>query len=114
MSRQYLSRQNNSENYNKGFGLKLRGVRIQKNLLLRKAAAALDVDQSLLSKYERSERLPNKEFAKRAAKYYGIEEQGFVALLISDKFLSEVKDIKTVHLAFKIAEERVGYQAKSK
>lgn len=114
MSRQKISRQYNSIKYNKGFGLKLRELRIQKNLRLRKAAAALDVDQSLLSKYERCERLPNEEFAKRAAKYYRVEEQEFIALLFSEKFLSEIDDIDTAQLVFKIAEERVRYQARNK
>lgn len=114
MSRQKISRQYNSTNSNKEFGLKLRELRIQKNIQLRKVAAALDVDQSLLSKYERCERLPNKEFAKRAAKYYGIEEQEFIALLFTERILSEIDNADTAHLVFKIAEERVRYQAKNK
>lgn len=45
----------------KSFGEYIRKVREEKELPLRKVAAALDVDTSILSKIERNERVATKE-----------------------------------------------------
>lgn len=90
-------------------GSKLRELRAKKGDQLRKAAAALDMDQSLLSKYERGERLPNESFVKRVAKYFSYDERELLALLLSDKFLTEAGDSSLAGQALKIAEQQIKY-----
>jgi transcriptional regulator with XRE-family HTH domain len=98
----------------KKLALRLRSLRVEKNLQLRKAAAALDVDQSLLSKYERGQRLPNERFLKKAAQYFSCDEEELLALLWSERFLNGVPNIKLAGKALRIAEQQVRYHAGKK
>ena len=107
MSRHFLSMQMTGR-----LGEKIRELRTMKRLQLRKAAAALDVDQSLLSKYERGDRLPAQDFVKKVAKYFSFDEKELVALWLSEKFLAEVKDSSVAGKALKIAEEQIRYSSR--
>jgi transcriptional regulator with XRE-family HTH domain len=91
------------------FSSKLRELREKKGVQLRRVAAALDVDQSLLSKYERGERLPNEAFVKKVAKYFSFDANELLALLISERFLSQVGDSSLAAKALKIAEKSIKY-----
>jgi len=90
-------------------GSKLRELRGKKGTQLRKVAAALDIDQSLLSKYERGERLPNERLIKRVAKYFSSDESELLALLLSDRFLAGVRDVSLARRALKFAEQQIKY-----
>ena len=50
----------------------LRTLRELQNLPIRKVAAALDIDQSTLGKYERNERLPKRELLPDFASFYNV------------------------------------------
>ena len=50
----------------------LRTLRELQNLPIRKVAAALDIDQSTLGKYERNERLPKRELLSDFASFYNV------------------------------------------
>lgn len=93
-------------------GAKIRELRTKKGLLLRKAASSLDVDQSLLSKYERGERIPTEDFIKRLSTLFSCDERELLAILLSDRFLDGVDDINLVGKALKIAEQKIKYSAK--
>ena len=54
-------------------GDKLRRLREQENLPLRKVAAYLDIDTSILSKMERGERPLNLEFLNKLSLFYKID-----------------------------------------
>ena len=96
----------------KQLGSKLRELREKKGTQLRKVAAALDIDQSLLSKYERGERLPNESFIKRVAKYFAFDENELQALLLSERFLAGARDASLAGRALKIAEQQIKYAAR--
>jgi transcriptional regulator with XRE-family HTH domain len=98
----------------KRFGDRLRELRAQKNVQLRKAAAGMDIDQSLLSKYERGQRFANEGFVRKAALYFGCDERELLALLWSDKFLSGIPDASLAGKALRIAEEEVKYQTRER
>ena len=51
---------------------RLRELRKEKNLALRDLAEKLDVDKSTLSNYEKGKTVPNANFLKKAAKYFGV------------------------------------------
>jgi transcriptional regulator with XRE-family HTH domain len=96
----------------KNLGDKIRELRTKKGLQLRKVAAALDVDQSLLSKYERGDRLPNEDFIRRAAALFSYDEQELLAMWVSDRFLTNVKDTSVAGRAIKIAEQQIKYSGR--
>lgn len=104
MSRQILSNRITGR-----LGTKIRELRTKSSLQLRKAAAALDVDQSLLSKYERGNRLPGQDFLRKLAKYFSYDEKELLALWLCEKFFLEVDDSFVAGKALKIAEEEIRY-----
>jgi HTH-type transcriptional regulator, competence development regulator len=91
------------------FGEHIRTLREEAELPLRKVAAGLDIDPSLLGKIERNERQPTKEFIKQIASFYKIKEKDLMKEFLSDqiayKILDEEADLDTL----KVAEEKVTY-----
>ena len=63
------------------FGEYIRTLREEAEFPLRKVAADLSIDPSLLGKIERNERQPTKEFIKQVAAYYKIDSK-----TLSDEF----------------------------
>ena len=59
----------------KTLGDTLKCAREEKELILRKVAAEVDIDQSLISKFEKNERKPTKEQIIRLAKFYELSER---------------------------------------
>lgn len=85
----------------------IRTEREKRGLLLRHVGASLDVDQALVSKFERGERLPTKEQVVRLAKYYSINENDLMAAWLADKILIELRDEKMALRAMKLVEEKI-------
>ena len=56
----------------KTFGEIIRVERENKGLFLRQVAAALDIDQAVISKFEKGERKPSREQVIKFAKYYNL------------------------------------------
>jgi transcriptional regulator with XRE-family HTH domain len=81
--------------------------REKRGLLLRHVGAALDIDQALVSKYERGERLPTKEQVVRLAKYYALNENDLMAAWLADKILIELRNEKMALRAMKLVEEKI-------
>ena len=59
------------------FGEYIRQLRINAGLPLRKIAAQLDIDPSILGRIERDERKANKEFILGIAKIFNQDEKEF-------------------------------------
>jgi transcriptional regulator with XRE-family HTH domain len=76
------------------FGEYLRNRREQKGLPLRKVAAELDIDTSILSKIERSERVATKEMLPTLAKTLEIQEKEIQVEFIQSTVLSELGDLE--------------------
>ncbi|MEZ4969417.1 MAG: helix-turn-helix transcriptional regulator [Flavobacteriaceae bacterium] len=90
-------------------GEKLRHIREEKELPLRKVAALLDIDVAVLSKMERGERRITKEVVLKLADIYGYNADELLVLFLSDKILNEIQDEDLGMEALKVAEERVKY-----
>lgn len=75
------------------FGEYLRNRREQLGLPLRKVAAELDIDTSILSKIERSERVATKEMLPTLAKTLEIQEKELQIEYIQSTVLSELGDL---------------------
>lgn len=76
------------------FGEYLRKRREQLGLPLRKVAAELDIDTSILSKIERNERVATKEMLSTLAKTLEVQEREIQIEFIQSIVLSELGDLE--------------------
>lgn len=90
-------------------GEKLRHIREEKKLPLRKVAALLDIDVAILSKMERGERRITKEVVLKLADIYDYSADDLLVSFLSDKILYEIQDEDLGIEALKVAEERAKY-----
>ena len=90
-------------------GEKLRHIREEKELPLRKVAALLDIDVAILSKMERGERKITKEVVLKLADIYNHNTDELLVSFLSDKILYEIQDEELGIRALKVAEERAKY-----
>ena len=90
-------------------GEKLRHIREEKKLPLRKVAALLDIDVAILSKMERGERRITKEVVLKLAEIYDYCANELLVSFLSDKILYEIQGEDLGIEALKVAEERAKY-----
>ncbi|MCX6270498.1 MAG: helix-turn-helix transcriptional regulator [Bacteroidetes bacterium] len=95
-------------------GTLLRNLRIKNGLLLRQVAAEIEIDQALLSKIERCDRIPSKEQVIRLARYYKVDEDELVVAFLSDKLVYEVRDEELGLQAMQVAEQKINYIIKNR
>ncbi len=76
------------------FGEYLRNRREILGLPLRKVAAELDIDTSILSKIERSERVATKEMLPTLAKTLEVQDKEIQIEFIQSTVLSELGDLE--------------------
>lgn len=91
-------------------GLKLRELREQAGLSLRKAAMQVDVDVALLSKMERGERKFSKELVLKLANLYKVDSNKLIIDFLSEKVLYELEDEDLGLEALKVAEKKMKYK----
>jgi len=90
-------------------GEKLRHIREEKELPLRKVAALLDIDVAILSKMERGERRITKEVVLKLADIYDYNADDLLVTFLSDKILYEIQDEDLGIEALKVAEKKAKY-----
>lgn len=93
-------------------GEKLRKLREENELPLRKVAAFLDMDVAILSKMERGERKLTKEVVQKLAKIYKYNENELMVLFLSDRIVNDLQGEDLSIDALKAAEEKIKYQNK--
>jgi transcriptional regulator with XRE-family HTH domain len=93
----------------KTLGDTLKCAREEKELILRKVAAEVDIDQSLISKFEKNERKPTMEQIVRLAKFYGLPERELIINWFSEKIADELKYTESTSEILKVAEEKINY-----
>lgn len=86
----------------------------QNGLLLRQVAAAMEMDQALLSKIERGERMPTKDQVIRLAKFYRVDPEQFLIAFLSDKLVYEVEDEEVGLKAIQVAEKKMNHLKKKR
>lgn len=91
------------------FGTKIRIAREEKGLILRQVAAALDIDQAIISKFERGERNPAKEQVEKFAVYYNLDKTELITAWLSDKIASVLHYEENIAEVLKVAEEKARY-----
>ena len=93
----------------KTLGDTLKCAREEKDLILRKVAAEVDIDQSLISKFEKNERKPTMEQIIRLAKFYEISESELLINWYSERIADELKYTESTTEILKVAEEKIKY-----
>ena len=93
----------------KSIGDTLRKLREEKQLPLRKVAAMLDIDTSLLSKIERNERRANREQVIALAKIYEVKENQLLVEYFSDIVAYEISEEESTKQILQVAEEKIKY-----
>jgi transcriptional regulator with XRE-family HTH domain len=93
----------------KTLGDTLKCAREKKEMILRKVAAIVDIDQSLISKFEKNERKPTKEQIVRLANFYGLSESELIINWYSEKIADELKYTESTSEILKVAEEKINY-----
>ena len=90
-------------------GAQIRKLREDEGLPLRKVAAELDIDQSILSKIERGERKASKDQIIQIANIFCVNEKELLINYLSDKLLYELIDEDLAVDALKVAEKKIKY-----
>jgi len=90
-------------------GEQIRRLREGKGLPLRKVAAELDIDQSILSKIERGERKASKDQIIQIANIFSVNEKELLINYLSDKVLYELINEDFAVDALKVAEKKIKY-----
>lgn len=88
-------------------GMKLRELREQAGLSLRKTAMQVDIDVAILSKMERRERKFSKELVLKLADLYKANADKLVIEFLSERVLYELEDEDFGLEALKVAEKEL-------
>ena len=91
------------------FGDKIRAEREKRNLYLRQVAAAMEIDQALISKFEKGDRKPTKEQVEKFADYFELDKANLITVWLSDKIVYTIQDEEFAENALKVAEKRIKY-----
>jgi len=91
------------------FGEYIRSLRETAGLPIRKIAAQLDIDPSLLGKIERNERQPTREQIASIAKIYKQDEKYLTEQFLSDQFAYRIMEEEADISILRVAEDKVKY-----
>lgn len=91
------------------FGYIIKNKREGKGLILRQVASALDIDQAIISKFERGERKPSKEQVEKFAEFYDLDKNKLITSWLSDKIANEILYEENIGEVLKVAEEKALY-----
>jgi transcriptional regulator with XRE-family HTH domain len=71
------------------FGEKLKNMRLNRKETLHMVAMGTNIDMTLLSKFERGDRLPTNEQIQRIAGYFGLDQKQLAVEATARKILTE-------------------------
>jgi transcriptional regulator with XRE-family HTH domain len=91
------------------FGDIIKTERESKSLLLRQVASALEIDQAIISKFERGERKPTKEQVEKFAKFYDLDKHKLIISWLSDQIANTIFYEENIGEVLKVAEEKALY-----
>lgn len=91
------------------FGDIIKTERESKSLLLRQVASALEIDQAIISKFERGERKPTKEQVEKFAEFYNLDKNKLITSWLSDQIANTIFYEENIGEVLKVAEEKALY-----
>jgi transcriptional regulator with XRE-family HTH domain len=94
-------------------GNRLRQLREENKLPLRKVAAMLDVDTAILSKMERSVRNLNKEIIRKLSDIYNVESAPLIVQFLSEKIVNDLQNEPLASQAISYAGKSIKSKRKS-
>jgi transcriptional regulator with XRE-family HTH domain len=89
------------------FGETIRTLRLQKSAPLRVVAAAVEIDSTLLSRFELGDRFPTSDQLARFADYFQLPLDELTALVIADRILAAYGKDSVTMKAVAIVQERI-------
>lgn len=99
----------------RSFGKRIKELRESKPQLVRKVAADLDIDQSVLSKLENGLLFPNNTLIQKIAEYYNVSLDELKTLLYADKIMSKYANYAHADKVINLVRERLAeYHTDSK
>ena len=93
------------------FGDIIKKAREEKGLFLRQVAAEMEIDQAIISKFERS-RKPTKEQVLKFAKFYKLDKEELLVAWLSDKVAYDLQDENLADKVLKAAKQKIKYKKK--
>jgi len=90
------------------FGKKIKRAREQNSLLLRQVAHELNIDQAIISKFERNARKPTRGQVVKFAEFYKLNKDELLIAWLSDKITGELIGEKVACEVLKVAEKKLG------
>ena len=87
----------------------IKAKREENKLFLRQVSALIEIDQAIISKFERGERKPTKEQVLKFAEIYNLNPDDLVVSWYSDKVAYDLKAEKDADKILKVAESKVKY-----
>ncbi|RLD54398.1 MAG: transcriptional regulator [Bacteroidetes bacterium] len=91
------------------FGEIIKTEREKKGLFLRQVASALEVDQALISKFEKGDRKPSKEQVEKFADFFELNKDELITAWLSDRIVYTIQGEKNAEKALKVAERKIKY-----
>ena len=91
------------------FGNIIKTEREKKGLILRQVASALNIDQAIVSKFERGERKPSKEQVEKFAEFYNLDKNKLITSWLSDQIANTILYEENIGEVLKVAEEKAIY-----
>lgn len=96
------------------FGERIRLLREEQKLPQRKVAALLDIDSSLLAKFERNERQPSKVLIIKIAEIFKVSSDELINEALTDKIAYQILEEEADSKLLRVAETKVEYLKKQK
>jgi HTH-type transcriptional regulator, competence development regulator len=93
-----------------GFGEIIRKAREEHGLFLRQVAAEMQIDQAIISKFERGVRKTTKEQVLKFAEFYNLEPEVLLVAWLSDKIAYDLQDEYLADQVLKAAEQKIKYR----
>lgn len=95
------------------FGETIRSLRLQRKAPLRVVAAAVEIDSTLLSRFELGDRFPTDQQIKRFSDYFQLPLDDLVAQVIADRIVASYGAEKLTLKAVDRVKERIAeYKSK--
>lgn len=91
------------------FGETIKQLRLDKKLPQRKVAALLDIDTSILSKYEKNIRQPSDELIEKIAKIFNVDSQTLKFEAVTDKIANQFIEEDIDKETLRVAEDKAKY-----
>ncbi|MBW6459795.1 MAG: helix-turn-helix transcriptional regulator [Bacteroidales bacterium] len=89
------------------FGLFIRSLRESRGLKLKQVASVIEIDQALLSKIERSERMATRKQVLSFARFFGVNERKLLSMWMGEKIANDLKDEEFAGDALKVAKRNI-------